>query len=181
MHRRWFIVGSRVTTLRRPEKFSRLIRKFGLMILKTISSKSFDFSRQWYTYSWNRFPVTHTLLFLSRNLFLTSTAIDWCANIVKRERRTTKQTSSVFSLTTNGLRCLLSVLLFVTSLAKVGKQQHRTIFDHPQGIIFFFSRNGNCSWTLLMQWVVLLMRRMKTFACWCRIVASQRKRKERTL
>ena len=101
--------------------------------------------------------------------------------IVKRERRTTKQTSSDFSLTTNGWRCLLSVLLLVTSLASVGKQQHRTMFDHPQSIIFFFSRNGNHWWTLLMQWETLLMRGMKTFACWFRIVTTQRKRKERTL
>ena len=42
-----------------------------------------------------------------------------------------------FLLTTNGLRCLLSVLLFVTTLATVGKQHHRTMFDHPQSIIFF--------------------------------------------
>ena len=55
------------------------------------------------------------------------------------ERRTTKPAGSVFSLTTNGLHYLRSALLLVASLATVGKQHHRTMFDHPQSIIFFSS------------------------------------------
>ena len=75
----WFILGPCVTILRCPKKFVRLIWELGLMILKTIPPKLFDFSRQLYNYSRNKLQATHTHVLLSRNLFLTSTAIVWCA------------------------------------------------------------------------------------------------------
>ena len=64
-----------------------------------------------------------------------------CHQLMSRSSRGRDEQQSqlavFFLLTTNGLRCLLSVLLFVTTLATVGKQHHRTMFDHPQSIIFF--------------------------------------------